>query len=548
MTAMRSSSTWGVLALLVLSAAPCGAQPSPRSDDVGGWREVVAAQQRQLDEQRQLLERLQETVIRQGRDIAALRDGGRPGTPAPIPSGPAGASESAAAVGPAEQAAPAAAQQVNATQEIAREAPQGPALDVGPVQMRVGGYLALTGTYRSTNSGGNVGTSFGSIPFADIVEGNVSETRFSAQSTRLSLRVDAPMPPGAAHFSKLAGYVEMDFAGSTPGTVAVSSSSVGFRLRQAFGEVAYRNALSLGVGQAFSLMTPPKGQLSMWPADHEILQVVDTNYVAGLVWSRLPQLRVTWRPSSAFNWALSVENPEQQLGRGLVTLHACCADDLDAQYNTGSDELKVPNLMPDIATRVALNRGQWFHADLGGVLRVLRHSLAPYDRDEHEVGGGLSANVGLWPASGTRIVAQGSWGAGMGRYIGGLVPDVVVMADGSISPVRTATWVAGIEQRASPRLSLAGYFSGVHASRNAGVDAGGTLIGYGFAGAPATNNRSIREATGVIVWQAVKTPDRGSVQVNAQGSWLSRSPWWRGTGPPSADAFLFLAQIRYNLP
>ena len=29
--------------------------------------------------------------------------------------------------------------------------------------------------------------------------------------------------------------------------------------------------------------------------------------------------------------------------------------DIDAQYNTGSDELNVPNLMPDFHTRVAFN-------------------------------------------------------------------------------------------------------------------------------------------------------------------------------------------------
>ena len=67
-------------------------------------------------------------------------------------------------------------------------------------------------------------------------------------------------------------------------------------------------------------MTAPKDQLSIWPADVELTQAVDLNYVAGMVWNRSPQLRLTWRPSTRFNWAVSVENPEQQLGRGLVTL------------------------------------------------------------------------------------------------------------------------------------------------------------------------------------------------------------------------------------
>ena len=40
-----------------------------------------------------------------------------------------------------------------------------------------------------------------------------------------------------------------------------------------------------------------------------------------MVWERVPQVRFTWRADSdSFNWAVSVENPEQQIGNGMVTL------------------------------------------------------------------------------------------------------------------------------------------------------------------------------------------------------------------------------------
>ncbi len=87
----------------------------------------------------------------------------------------------------------------NPTQEIAKEQPEGDALDVGPAQLRIGGYLGLTGIYRSTNSGGGPGTRFGAIPFEDTVQGNVSETRLSAQSSRVSIRVDSAFSPRRAH-------------------------------------------------------------------------------------------------------------------------------------------------------------------------------------------------------------------------------------------------------------------------------------------------------------------------------------------------------------
>jgi hypothetical protein len=435
---------------------------------------------------------------------------------------------------------------LNPTQEIAGQQPEGVALHLGPADLRFGGYVGVTGIFRSTNSGGGPGTSFASIPYEDIVQGNVSEARLSAQSSRLSIRVDAPFPE--ARFRTLSGYFEMDFSGATPGTTAVTSTSVGLRLRQAFADVQYRDAFFLSVGQAFTLMTPPKDQLSIWPSDYELSQAVDTNYLAGLVWARTPQIRFTWRPSTRFNWAVSVENPEQQLGDGLITLPDCCAGDLEAQYNTGEDELRVPNLMPDIVTRVAVNPNKALHVDAGGVLRVFRHTIAPYDDTFKELGGGASVNVRFMATSGTRLFLQTAFGSGMGRYVGGLVPDVAFDTDGSIRPIGSTSWVSGIEQKVSSSVSLSGYFSGVAVDDRVEVDADGSYIGYGYPGASNSNNRRIQEVTGVFSYLIVRTENRGSVQFGLQGSWLTREPWSQGSGPPSADTFLFFAQVRYNLP
>ena len=174
-----------------------------------------------------------------------------------------------------------------------------PLWTVGPVELRIGGFLGLTGLYRSTNSGGGPGTAFASIPYADSVQGNVSEARLSAESSRLSIRVDAAFPEEGERFRRLSGYFEMDFNGNAPGNVAVTSSSSTLRLRHAFAEVQYRDTFFMSVGQAFTLMTAVKDQLSTWPSDVELTQAVDTNYLAGMLWARLPQFRLTWRPSPA---------------------------------------------------------------------------------------------------------------------------------------------------------------------------------------------------------------------------------------------------------
>jgi hypothetical protein len=67
-------------------------------------------------------------------------------------------------------------------------------------------------------------------------------------------------------------------------------------------------------------------------------QAVDTNYVAGLVWDRYPQIRFTYRINKTNWFAFSVENPEQQVGSRLVI------------YGFASDRVGrfIGGLMPDV--------------------------------------------------------------------------------------------------------------------------------------------------------------------------------------------------------
>jgi hypothetical protein len=451
-----------------------------------------------------------------------------------------------AASSTAAQTAPHPPDQANPTQEVAGTTPSGPAMTAGPTEIRIGGYLGVSGIYRSTASGGGPGTSFAAIPYEDTVTGNVSESRLTAQPSRLSIRVNAAPAPNR---STLAGYFEMDFAGSVPGNTAVTTNSAGFRLRHAFGEAQFQNRWLVAAGQAYSLMTPAKNQLSIWPSDYELSNAVDLNYLAGTVWDRSPQVRFTFRPSPAFNWAVSVENPEQQVGT-VVTLPACCTSDLQAQYNVGTNGLSVPNLMPDIVSRAAFNRAAVFHLDLGGVLRVFRHRVTPYTDAETftRVGGGFSLNASARANGAMTLIGQIAYGAGLGRYLGGLAPDVSVDADGAIHPIPTSAWVAGVEYRISAPLSIGAYDSGVRIDRSYSADADGTAIGFGYPGSPNAQNRAIDEITGVLGWQPWTIPGRGSMQWNSQVSWLRRVPWSTGSGPSAAQTVMFLTQIRYNLP
>jgi len=436
--------------------------------------------------------------------------------------------------------------------EIADVTPDTPAVKLGPAKVRLIGYPALTAVYRSTNSGGNVGTSFTSIPFDNGAPGNTSEFRLSPQSTRLAIRVDADLQK-----SRAAGYFEMDFGGTVPGNVAVTSSSYGFRIRQAWFDYAW-GKYELTAGQLFSLMTPEKTDILPWPGDVATTQVIDTNYVAGLVQGRYPQVRFVYHASKATAFGFSLENPEQQVGSGSasgVIFPAGLSSILTTQYNTGSNELKVPNMTPDFVLKAAFNgklAGRTTHLDVGTVFRVFRNyaptSTGSFSEKSHAGGFGVNADFSLEVLKNTRLVLNGFYGYGAGRYIGGLVPDVIVKANGNIQQIPAYSWVSGFEIAPNKATGFYVYYSGVYGQNETTVDTNGKFIGWGYPGGSNAADRIVSEITGGYSRVFWKHENLGSVQAGFQYSYLWLQPWSTGGGPNQAQTNMFFSQLRYNLP
>jgi hypothetical protein len=338
-----------------------------------------------------------------------------------------------------------------------------------------------------------------------------------------------------------------------PGNVAVTSSSYGFRIRQAWFDYS-KSKWELTAGQLFSLMTPVKKDILPWPGDVSITQVIDQNYVAGLVWGRYPQLRVVYRYSDAASFGFSLENPEQQVGSGVV-FPTLLAPTLETQYNVGTNELEVPNAAPDFVIKASFDSklgGHAAHLDLGGVMRVFRN-YTPYQGNgvsshNYAFGGGGNVNATFEVATGYRLVANAFAGSGAGRYIGGLVPDVIVRANGNISPIKSYSWVSGFEAAPNKLTGLYVYYSGVYGKRNAALDTDGTFIGWGYPGASNVADRYIQEFTAGFSRTFWRHENLGSVQLGIQYAYLFLHPWVAGTGPSAANSSMVLGQVRYNLP
>ncbi len=101
-------------------------------------------------------------------------------------------------------------------------------------------------------------------------------------------------------------------------------------------------------------------------------------------------------------------------------------------------------------------------------------------------------NLGLDLTPKIKLILNGFLSSGGGRYIGGMISDVVVRANGDISPIKAHSWVSGFEIAPTRRTMFNAYYSGAYASRNTTIDSNGSLVGLAILAripqsAPPTN-------------------------------------------------------------
>ena len=429
-----------------------------------------------------------------------------------------------------------------------------------PLRFRIGdtsitpvGFMDFTPVFRSTNPGTGIGTNFGSIPFNNVAQGRLTETRLSTQNSRLGLRLDAKVK-GAS----VLGYMEGDFLGFVPPNASVTSNSVNYRLRLFWVDVRKGRWEFLG-GQSWSLLTPNRQGLSALPSDLSYTQVIDVNYQNGLVWSRNSGFRVILHPNKTVALGVSLENPDQYIGGsgggGLITLPSAFAgNNFSNEVNNGNTGMAAPALHPDVIVKAAFDprvRGRALHLEIAGLERTFRTFEPAAQRYFTVVGGGGSVNVSFDFSKSFRLLSDNFYGSGVGRWMFGLAPDLIVRSDGSPSPVHSGSSLSGFEAQVK-NTQLYGYYGGAYIRRNTAVDVvngRASLIGYGYSGSPNTQNRNIQEITfggSQMFW---KDPKYGSLQFMAQYSYLLRHPWWVAAGVAGeAHAHMIFLNLRYALP
>jgi len=374
----------------------------------------------------------------------------------------------------------------------------------------------------------------------------------------------------------ITAYYEMDFLGNDASNVFVTSNSHTFRLRLYWLDLK-RDKWEFLAGQTWSWLTPNRNGLSPLPADVFFSNNMDTNYQVGLTWTRAPEFRVVYHPND--NWAagIAVENPEQFGGQGEVTFPFQFNAQLSGQIDQ-ANLTTTPNLFPDIIPKVAYDNtfsGRHFHFEAAGLVTGVKITDLPIVLNStftHHtaVGGGVESAINVDISPKFRVLANGFWSDGGGRYIFGMGPQAVVLpnaagTDVALSLVHAYSGVAGFEAQVTPKTLFSGYYGAAYFQRNYAIDttSGASTqpyIGFGWpdqvvggitvrGGSPNNNNRAIQEGT--LDWTQTfwKNPQYGALQMITQASYVTRAPWFVAAGAPkNAHLFMAYVDIRYILP
>jgi hypothetical protein len=415
------------------------------------------------------------------------------------------------------------------------------------------GFMDFTTVNRNTTLGSGIGSNFGAIPYSNTSQGKLSESRFSAQNSRIGLRVDAPV-----NGATVLGYFEADFLGFVPANAAVTSNSDTLRLRLYWVDVRKGPFEILG-GQSWSMLTPNRKGISALPSDLFYSQVIDVNYMAGLTWSRQPGIRFLLHPSRSVTMGVALENAEQYIGGSgggsTVVLPTALVKPITGanQVNNGTSALNAPNLHPDIIAKIAFDPktppGHALHFEIAALESTFKDYNTLTGTHYTKAGGGVSANLNFELLKNLRLITNNYYSDGGGRYLFGQAPDLVIKGNGDIGLIHASSTVSGFEF-AHKNTLLYGYYGGVYIARYTVIDpATGKPVGYGYTGSPDSHNRNIQEITFGFNQTFWKDPRYGALNLMGQYAYLSRNPWFVAPGSPeAARQHQVYFNLRYTLP
>jgi len=243
-------------------------------------RELLEAQARQLAEQQQKMELMEE-------QLKAAREN---------PAGDSDSSSSATSAAVASNAA------LGGGSSDDKPGPP-TAISYKGITLTPGGFMAAETVWRSKALAGDVNTPLNSAPFEGASNAHLSEFQASGRQSRISMLVE-----GKLDDVKIGGYYETDFLSAATTSNPNQSNSYALRQRQFWGQAAFNSGWTLTGGQMWSLLTETTH--GMDNRSEALPQVIDAQYVAGFSWARQYGLRLTKDFGNKFWLGVAVEESQ----------------------------------------------------------------------------------------------------------------------------------------------------------------------------------------------------------------------------------------------
>ncbi|HEX4178208.1 MAG TPA: hypothetical protein VHY57_07205 [Rhizomicrobium sp.] len=438
-------------------------------------------------------------------------------------------------------------------------------MDAGPVTVTIGGFLASEGVYRSRSESADIGSSYNGVPFANQPTGHMSETRFTARQSRLTVMAQGDVNSD----THLTFWNEMDFLGAAQTANSNESNSYNLRIRNMYTTIDWDSlGLSILAGQNWSLATANTKGIT--PRNELVPTTIDAQYVVGFNWARQAQLRITKNWNKEFWVAASVENPQTTFagnaaaapGITVVSNHAG-----GSLFNSANNYSlnHIPDVIGKVAWEPVIDGAQPLHMEVYGIYRDF------YDRTQIAAGNAIGFPVGNQNADrsggvlgGTITYSfpkildlqfTGATGSGLGRYGSGNLPDVTFRPDGTLAPIQETSFMAGATWHTTPFLDLYVY-GGQEAQQRKTWQIGAATLGLGsptlnLAGCLVENgscpaNIEAENQIAAGFWWKAYQGKFGSFRFGMQYSYTHLKSF-SGVGglQPSTDDSMVFTSIRY---
>ncbi|MGA8072175.1 MAG: hypothetical protein WB995_01790 [Candidatus Acidiferrales bacterium] len=476
-----------------------------------------------------------------------------------------------------------------ATRNIPVDSPEAPAADAalaasgqadskkgsddGPSSIRFkgitltpGGYVAAESVYRTHAASADINTPFNSIPYPGNAVSKVSESSFTGRQSRISLLAQSKI--GA---TKLSGYYEADWLGTSVNSNNRQSNSYVLRQRVLFAQAALENGWSFTGGQIWSLATENKKGIDT--RGEAIPLTIDPQFNVGFTWARQYGFRVVKSFGDKFALAVSVEGPQATIGGRGFSLVTTTTVGTASVATTGNTFLDAPGLggglfnfidtsgytinkTPDFIVKAAADPG-FGHYELFGIISTFRNRIYPCGVvgtnandtappatlttiacsvdgsigpssigafNDTRTGSGLGASMRLPLFSkkldfGLKLVA----GDGVGRYGSAQLADLTFRPDGTEALIRTGHGLGSLEFHATPKFDIFAYFGAEYAWR-AGYQGYDSIAVTKTPAIPATSTSPAIPATVTTAFKLDQIGGYGSPFANDTGCSTENPP------------------------